>query len=804
MNTSTPLAHSPPFATAALACSLLLAFAAPASGAPTGGVVVGGTAAIATSGTRTTITQGSAKASIQWQGFGIAAGESVQFVQPGSHSVALNRVMGSDASAIFGTLAANGQVFLVNPNGVLFGRGASVNVGGLVASTLNISDGDFMAGRYHFTGSGRGAVVNEGVLRADGGYVALLGTEVGNHGTITARLGSVALAAGQAITLDVLGGNLLHVAVERGTVDALVRNGGLIQADGGQVLLTAQAVGAMLSGAVNNTGVIQAQTIATRNGTIKLLGDMGNGTMEVAGTLDASAPAGGNGGFIETSAARVRVHDGARVTTASAQGRTGEWLIDPQDFTIGSGANDNIRGTTLSALLVTNSVTIATAPGPNATVAGTPPRTSLNTAVEGNGDINVNEAVSWTAAPSTTTLTLNAERDVNVNRAITAVNGNFVICCGRDANVNAAITTTNGSVLIAAGRNVILAIPAAMTTTDGNITICAANDVRIGSALTLTRGSTIPAQSLGLELGLVLVAGNGGGGPGVAAGTVVFAPLAPPATVTGPNAPVTVHYNPVAYTTPTDYSANFTLTGGATLSQHMLVYPNSADKAFDGTTATTLAGFRGNPVGVTLVAGPASAANFDTPLAGSNKTISFSGFTLGGPNATAFALPESCCGPVVGRTRGNIIAAALPPGAPGGAVPVPVPPAPVAPVPVPLVVVPPPVVVVPPPIVVAPLPEVPVPQAVPDSLQPETVMPQFVPFLVAPVLLRSPSTLLIAFPAQPAPMELVVVQASAPLGPVAPASLIVPAPAALALPQPPTVPQVAPVPTARPARPYRN
>src|SRR6185503_20698750 len=100
---------------------------------------------------------------------------------------------------------------------------------------------------------------------------------------------------------------------------------------------------------------------------------------------------------------------------------------------------------------------------------GAPPVTTFNTGPNGNGDIFVNDAVSWTATPSTTTLTLNAARDVNVNQAITATNGNFVACCGRDVNVNAAITTTNGSVLLSAGRNISLNLSAAMTTTDGNI-----------------------------------------------------------------------------------------------------------------------------------------------------------------------------------------------------------------------------------------------------------------------------------------------------------------------------------------------
>src|SRR6059058_1160747 len=184
----------PPHALAVLAL-MMFSFEA-AHAAPVGGVVAAGRAGISSTGTRTTITQTTPSAVINWQAFSIAAGESVQFQQPGSTSVALNRVLGPDASAIFGNLSANGKIFLVNPGGVLFAPGASVNVGGLVASTLNITDSDFMGGRYSFNGTSRGAVVNQGTITADGGYVALLGTEVSNHGVISARLGSVALAAG--------------------------------------------------------------------------------------------------------------------------------------------------------------------------------------------------------------------------------------------------------------------------------------------------------------------------------------------------------------------------------------------------------------------------------------------------------------------------------------------------------------------------------------------------------------------------------------------------------------------------------
>ena len=625
----------------ALSGALLLAIAASAQATPVGGVVTAGEATIKTGGANTTITQSTSNVVINWQGFDIGTGQTVQFVQPGTNSVALNRVLGADPTVILGNLSSNGKVFLLNPNGVLFGKGSSVSVGGLVASTMSLSDADFMAGKYGFTGAGTGSIVNQGTINAaDGGYVALMGRSVSNQGVISARLGSVALAAGEAVTLDVAGDGMLNVSVSQGAVNALAENGGMIRADGGHVLLTAQAAGNLLHTVVNNTGVIQAQTIENRNGTILLLGDMPTGTVNVGGTLDASAPDGGNGGFIETSAAHVNVRNDVRVTTSSAHGKTGQWLIDPRDFVIGSAPGNNIAGSTLSGQLVTNNITITT------TGAGTD-----------NGDIFVNDAVSWTASGGPTTLTLNADRNVDINAPITATNGNLAVCCGQDVNVNAAITTTNGSVLLSAGRDVNQR--AAITVTDGNLLMCAANNVNISGAITQTRSTADPTRSLGLPLGLTLSADTDGTGPGIAGGTVVFDSLAPRAVVTA--APVNIYYNPVSYVAQTDYSNKFTLTEGAALRQYMLVFAAGGDKVFDGTTTATLAGLKGNPVGVTLAAGPGSSANFTSPDAGANKRITFTGYTLAGPTAGAYALPVNCCGPVVAHTTGTITAATAPP-----------------------------------------------------------------------------------------------------------------------------------------------
>jgi filamentous hemagglutinin family protein len=216
-----------------LAAALGSACVGTAEAAPTGGTVVAGQGTISQSGNTTTVSQQSQNLSLNWLGFSIASGQTVQFVQPSSSAIALNRVIGTDASQIYGHLLANGQVFLINPNGVLFGRGAQVDVGSLVASTLNITDADFFAGNYKFQGSSSSSsgtaapasVVNQGTITAAaGGSVALLGGQVSNQGTIRAQLGTVALAAGGAMTLDFGGNKLLSVKVDQSAVGALAEN----------------------------------------------------------------------------------------------------------------------------------------------------------------------------------------------------------------------------------------------------------------------------------------------------------------------------------------------------------------------------------------------------------------------------------------------------------------------------------------------------------------------------------------------------------------------------------------------------
>jgi filamentous hemagglutinin family protein len=305
----------------AVAAVILAGGGSGAADLPTGGNIVAGSGSIAQSGKTMTVTQSTNRMAADWQSFNIGAGNTVNFVQPSAGAVALNRVLGADVSVIQGALNANGQIFLVNPNGVLFSPTAQVNVGGLVASTLNITKDDFMAGNYRFGGDSVQSVRNEGTLKVGaGGTVALIAARVENLGSIEAPQGNVLLGAGQTVLLDL--GGPVKLEVQAGALNALIDQGGAIRADGGRIYLTAKAAGDLASSVINNTGIIEAHTLVTgEKGQIMLMGDMQVGAVNVSGTLDASAPHGGDGGYIETSAAKVRTSETAWVTTAALPAR---------------------------------------------------------------------------------------------------------------------------------------------------------------------------------------------------------------------------------------------------------------------------------------------------------------------------------------------------------------------------------------------------------------------------------------------------------------------------------------------------
>lgn len=260
---------------------------------PTGEDVVGGEANIVRPDVnRTVINQVTDRAAINWQTFNIDADEYVIFNQPGASSIVLNRVLGGDASYILGHMQANGQVFLLNPNGVYFTHGASLDVQGFLGATLDMDPNDFMAGDFSLSQANDAPisrqVINDGVITAGpGGYVVLAGDYTENTGVITANAGSIALVSGNALTLDIEGDGLVNFAVDQATVDAYagVRNTGSLIADGGRIVMTAKVANDLVATAVNNEGLVRARSVEERDGEIYLVG-IGADVVN-SGTLDA-------------------------------------------------------------------------------------------------------------------------------------------------------------------------------------------------------------------------------------------------------------------------------------------------------------------------------------------------------------------------------------------------------------------------------------------------------------------------------------------------------------------------------------
>src|SRR5438552_5823170 len=288
---------------------------------PTGGNVTAGSAAISSSANKLQIDQYSQKAILQWDTFSIGSNAWVNFTQPSSSAIALNRVVGNNLSEIFGHLTANGQVFLTNPNGVLFAPSAAVDVGGLFATTLSIADKDFLAGRYNFyNAGGAGSVVNQGNIITANGYAALAGPQVKNDGVIIARAGTVALAAGDRVKLDMVGDGLISVSVDQAALNAAAINTGRIEADGGSVILTARSANALLDPVVNNSGVIRANSLVQRNGEIVLDGGSA-GVVSNTGTLtSAGTEPGTPGGTVKVLGDKVGLFNGTRIDVSGDAG----------------------------------------------------------------------------------------------------------------------------------------------------------------------------------------------------------------------------------------------------------------------------------------------------------------------------------------------------------------------------------------------------------------------------------------------------------------------------------------------------
>lgn len=360
-----------------LTAGVLLALALGGTGyaMPAGGQIQSGQGAIAQNGKTMTVTQQSRKMAVDWTQFNIARDEAVKFAQPGRDAVALNRITGGQKSVIDGALSANGNLLLVNPNGVVFSKTATVDVGSLVASTAQLND-PFMKS---FAGStanlnltiGEGntsTILNEGTIAAQGGLVALHAAQVENTGTISNPGGTVALAAAKQLTLSPDSDGKLNYAVDGELAQAKALNSGRIQADGGYVVMTAKSAQDLLGTVVNNTGTLEARTLRKDEKGQILLDGGKSGQVEVSGTLDASGMEDGqsagsikvigqktivhdntnliaqgnvDGGKIETSGDVLTLGDNLNIDASGNRGSHGTWLLDPLEVVISASKPSN-------------------------------------------------------------------------------------------------------------------------------------------------------------------------------------------------------------------------------------------------------------------------------------------------------------------------------------------------------------------------------------------------------------------------------------------------------------------------------
>jgi filamentous hemagglutinin family protein len=459
-----------------------------ANSLPTGGNVTGGSATIATSGNTLTVNQSSNRAIIDWRNFDIGANAQANFVQPGTSSIAVNRVNGStDPSRIDGGLHANGQVWVLNPNGVFFGKTARVDAAGVVATTANINDKAFMAGsnKLQMTGGDNGQVVNEGHISVgEGGLAAFVAPSVRNSGTIRARLGKVTLAAGDTYTLDLAGDRLVEIGL--GSNKAVVDQSGKIVNAGGVIEISAKAAGQVVDAVINTSGVTDASSVRSVGGKIVLGADVinvaadasikadgtsggqitaiANKTGNYAGSWSAQGTT-GDGGQIETSGKTVHIDNNIAVNTKSAKGKTGNWTLDPDDLTVQAGSGGDVSDTSQSTV------------GADTVVA------ALNTTdvtLQANHSITVNSAINAAGNANAHSLALNDQDGggltINLNAAITLKSGGTLSGQGTTVNVagglaqNGIDVATSGATvnLAAATYNEALSITTSGLTLDGH------------------------------------------------------------------------------------------------------------------------------------------------------------------------------------------------------------------------------------------------------------------------------------------------------------------------------------------------
>jgi len=468
--------------------------------------------------TTTNVNQGSQKAIMDLTVLRVPQNNTLNFNQPGKDAVFLGRAVGNTPFENYGTINANGQLFLVNPQGVYFAPGSSVNVGGLVASTNDIRNEDFLAGRYVFQGNGgTGTVVNAGKIEAPSGYAALIGRKVSNEGTIVAR--TVALAAGNRVALDMIGDRLISVRVEQAALGAAALNKGTILAEGGSVYLLARSADALLDTVVNNTGIIRANSLVERNGVIVLDGGS-QGVVANSGTLDVSGKEpGATGGTVKVLGEYVGLFNGSRID-ASGDAGGGTVLIGGNFH--GFGPEQNAKETYVASDTVINADAINSGNGGHIAIwsdNGTEFYGAVSArggAQSGDGGfVEISGKDSLVFAGNVDT---SAPKGSGGNLLLDPADIFIIDGAATTGDLDATLAGSGNSTIVFADGNVggnTVTVGQLQAQGNTNITLEATNTIRVGTADGTTAANVDLSASLTSNANtLTLSAGNGSGGLG--------------------------------------------------------------------------------------------------------------------------------------------------------------------------------------------------------------------------------------------------------------------------------------------------
>jgi filamentous hemagglutinin family protein len=489
--------------------------AAPAPGTlPAGWSVVNGNITFTQNGNTLNINQLSPQAIANFVSFSIGSDATVNVNQPSSLAALLARVTGGDISQIYGKLTAPGTVVLYNPNGLVIGPGGMVDVGRFVGTTLNISDSDFLAGKFNFVKQGTAGVVdNQGTIQsATGGSVYLVGSSVTNSGVIRSPGGEVILGAGDTVTLadTATPGVTVKVTGSAGSVTNL----GAITADAGRIGVAA--------GLINNSGVISASSAVKEGGRVFLRASA-NLTTAASSSITADGTVGGNitlysdggafidgdvsatgapghGGFVETSG--LKQLDVVKVPTV---GTGGTWLIDPYDLEVVAAGTTQGGSTSCGTYAVTSA-------GASSKVLNTTINSQLSSGVNVElstggvnggseaGNITVTADIAKTGN-SNVTLTLKADNNININANITSADYGM-LALDMVTNANDISSAEVRTVTIGNGAHVML--------NGGRLSVIDGNENSVAGNLVIANGSLSGAGVAGgISVGNLTVGANG-------------------------------------------------------------------------------------------------------------------------------------------------------------------------------------------------------------------------------------------------------------------------------------------------------